>query len=142
MPMPTSPAYNGWRLSKVSWKRQPQATGSCQFSAKRCSAAAASASQPGPPAMTMGRSAATSRARSSRSAPGAGQARTGSTRGSTGAAVGVVSMSSGSASTTGPGRPCIAVWKARATYSGRRSALSTCAAHLARPSVPGPNIWR
>jgi ABC-type phosphate transport system auxiliary subunit len=43
-------------------------------------------------------------------------------RGSTGAAVNWVSMSSGSTSTTGPGRPCIAVWKARAMYSGRRSA--------------------
>jgi hypothetical protein len=55
MPMPTSPAYSGWRLSKVSWKRKAQPTGSCQFSAKRCSAAQASASQPLPPAMTKGR---------------------------------------------------------------------------------------
>ena len=58
------------------------------------------------------------------------------------ALVSVVSMSSGSASTTGPGRPCIAVWKARATYSGRRSASCTSPTHLAMPSVPGPNIWR
>ena len=41
------------------------------------------------------------------------------------------SMSSGSASTTGPGRPEIATRKARATNSGKRAALSTCAAHLA-----------
>ena len=52
MPMPTSPAYSAWRLSKVSWKRKPQPTGSCQFSAKRCSALAAAASQPLPPAIT------------------------------------------------------------------------------------------
>ena len=41
-----------------------------------------------------------------------------------------------------PGRPCIAVWKARATYSGTRSALWISATHLARPSVPGLNICR
>ena len=46
------------------------------------------------------------------------------------------------ASTTGPGRPCIAVRNARATYSGRRSADCTSPTHFANPSVPGPNIWR
>ncbi len=126
----------------MSWKRKPQATGSCQFSAKRCSASAAAASQPLPPAITSGRWAASSRARNSRSAPGAGQACATDTSGSTGAVVGVLSMSSGSARTTGPGRPCSAVWKARATYSGNRSARSTSAAHFAMPSVPGPNSWR
>ena len=40
-------------------------------------------------------------------------------------------MSSGSASTTGPGRPAIAVWKAWLTYSGMRSTRSICATHLA-----------
>ena len=34
-------------------------------------------------------------------------------------------MSSGSASTTGPGRPEVAVWKARATSSGSRAGSST-----------------
>ena len=87
MPMPTSPAYSAWRLSKVSWKRKPQPTGNCQFSAKRCSALAPSASQPLPPAISSGRCAASSIARRSRSAPGAGQASAGTARGSTGAAV-------------------------------------------------------
>ena len=59
--------------------------------------------------MASGRSAWVSSDCRSRSAPGAGQAYAGTTRGSTGAAVGVVSMSSGSTSTTGPGRPCMAV---------------------------------
>ena len=40
------------------------------------------------------------------------------------------SMSSGTASTTGPGRPDVAVRKARATSSGSRSASSTCATHF------------
>ena len=37
----------------------------------------------------------------------------------------------GSESTTGPGRPDIATWKARASSSGRRAAESTSAAHFA-----------
>ena len=41
------------------------------------------------------------------------------------------SMSSGSASTTGPGRPAHAVVNARATSSGIRSTRSICATHLA-----------
>ena len=41
------------------------------------------------------------------------------------------SMSSGSATTTGPGRPLQATLKARATISGRRRASSTSVAHLA-----------
>ncbi len=109
MPMPTSPAYKPWRLSKVSWKRNAQPTGRFQFSAKRSSALQASASHPLPPAMTIGRSASSNIDRTSRSAPGAGHASAGSTRGSAGALVCVVSMSSGNASTTGPGRPCSAV---------------------------------
>ena len=40
-------------------------------------------------------------------------------------------MSSGSASTTGPGRPAHAVVNARATYSGIRSARSIWATHFA-----------
>jgi hypothetical protein len=40
-------------------------------------------------------------------------------------------MSSGSASTTGPGRPEVATANARAMSSGIRSASSICAAHLA-----------
>ena len=129
MPMPTSPAYCGWRLSKVSWKRKPQPTGSCQFSAKRCSAAQDSASQPLPPTIISGRVDSISSRRTSRSAPGAGQACAGTARGSTGAEVGVVSMSSGSTSTTGPGRPCSAVWKARADVLGQAVGV----VHLADP---------
>ena len=49
---------------------------------------------------------------------------------------GWVSMSSGNTSTTGPGRPFSAVAKARATYSGRRSALSMRSTRLAMPKAP------
>ncbi len=40
-------------------------------------------------------------------------------------------MSSGRDSTTGPGRPAIATWKARWMYSGMRSASAISADHLA-----------
>ncbi len=48
------------------------------------------------------------------------------------------SMSSGSASTTGPGRPEVATWKARETSSGIRPGSSICSTHFAI----GPNMWR
>ncbi len=44
-----------------------------------------------------------------------------------------VSMSSGSAMTTGPGRPEVATWKARLTISGMRAGSSISVAHLASP---------
>ena len=47
-------------------------------------------------------------------------------------------VSSGRASTTGPGRPDMATAQARPMNSGMRSALSIWATHLAI----GPNIWR
>jgi len=40
--------------------------------------------------------------------------------------------------TTGPARPLVATWNARATYSGMRSARSICATHL----VIVPNMRR
>ena len=42
-----------------------------------------------------------------------------------------ISMSSGTAITTGPGRPLQAVWKARETSSGMRAGSSISVAHLA-----------
>ena len=48
------------------------------------------------------------------------------------------SMSSGSASTTGPLRPDVAQWNAWLMYSGVRSARSIEATHFAI----GPNIRR
>ena len=42
----------------------------------------------------------------------------------------LVAAVSGKAITTGPGRPDMATLKARATYSGMRSARSICATHL------------
>ena len=63
-----------------------------------------------------------------------GHVSTASTRGASGTVASAVSMSSGSATTTGPGRPCIATRKARATSSGTRAGSSISTAHLA--SVP------
>ena len=125
-------------MSNTSWKRKAQPTGSCQLSAKRCSARAAL----GVPAAAAGDDERAlggqqHRAQLAPARAGAGAASAGSTRGSTGGAVGVASMSSGSASTTGPGRPCIAVWKARATYSGSRSASCTSADPLGEAERAG-----
>jgi hypothetical protein len=47
-------------------------------------------------------------------------------------------MSSGSTSTTGPGRPFMRVANARATYSGMRSGSSMRSTRLAMPLVLGP----
>jgi len=146
MPIPTSPAYSGWWLSNVSWKRKALPTGSLQFSANRCKACAACTVQPPPPAITSGRSDASSKVRKVRREPGSLQACTASTRGSAWGTVpvtacgrtGAVSMSSGSTSTTGPGRPFMAVAKARATYSGMRATSSIRSTRLAMPLVLGP----
>jgi hypothetical protein len=138
MAMPTSPAYSGWWLSKVSWKRKALVTGRRQFSAKRCSACAACVVQPPPPAITSGRCDFSSNSRRVRSAPGSLHGSTASTRFKGRAAVSLRSMSSGSTSTTGPGRPFIAVEKARAMYSGMRSASSMRSTRLAKPLVLGP----
>ncbi|EWS62422.1 hypothetical protein Y695_04348 [Hydrogenophaga sp. T4] len=51
-------------------------------------------------------------------------------------------MSSGSTSTTGPGRPFMAVAKARATYSGMRRGSSMRSTRLAMPLVLGPKKLR
>ena len=88
--------------------------------------------------MTNGRSDFSNNSRRRRSEPGSLQASTGSTRGSGTASTACVSMSSGSTSTTGPGRPFMAVAKARATYSGMRRASSMRSTRLAMPLVLGP----
>ena len=49
-----------------------------------------------------------------------------------------VSISSGMATTTGPGRPLAAVWKARDTISGTRAGSSISVVHL----VIEPNTAR
>jgi hypothetical protein len=90
--------------------------------------------------MTNGRSDFSSSSRKARSDPGSLQVSTGSTRGSGSAIVSTacVSMSSGNTSTTGPGRPFMAVAKARATYSGIRRGSSMRSTRLAIPLVLGP----
>ena len=107
-----------------------------RLSANAWMSAQALASQPPPPRITNGRCAAASSAR--RRAMSAGRVRpgpAGSARHRAQAA-GSISMSSGSASTTGPGRPEVAVWKARLTTPGcapdRRSRhpLGDAAEHL------------
>ena len=100
----------------------------------------ASASQPPPPRMherPLGRGQQLAQLAPSARAPGCGRdglvgrrRRRPSTRS--------VSMSSGSASTTGPGRPATARWKAWLTSSGMRAASSISPTHLAI----GPNMRR
>ena len=81
--------------------------------------------------MAIGRSAAHSIFCNSAICVRPGQIGAGSTRGASATAAISVSMSSGSAITTGPGRPCIAVWNARWTISGTCAAVSICVASLA-----------
>ena len=92
--------------------------------------------QPPPPTIASGRSDAVSNSRMRARACGAGPDAARTTGAASGASVASTSMSSGSASTTGPGRPPRAVSKARATSSGMRSARSISNTHLARR----PNI--
>ena len=60
-----------------------------------------------------------------------GQVSTGSQAVASGTTTRSVSMSSGSAITTGPGRPLHATWKARDTISGMRAGSSISVAHFA-----------
>ncbi len=62
---------------------------------------------------------------------GSGAISVGATRGASATATRSLSISSGSASTTGPGRPFIATWNARDTISGMRAASSISSASLA-----------
>ena len=110
------------------------ATGSSKRSAKRTVAATAASDQRPPPSTTIGRSAAHSRFCSRAMSARPGHVSTASTRGASAASATPVSMSSGSATTTGPGRPCMATRNARATSSGTRAGSSISTAHLA--SVP------
>ena len=88
--------------------------------------------------MTNGLFAANNISLSLRKAPGSHQASTGSNRGNGRAVTICVSMSSGKTTTTGPGRPFMAMAKARDTYSGRRCGSSTRSTRLAKPLVLGP----
>jgi hypothetical protein len=69
-----------------------------------------------------------------------GAAAIGSTRGASAQSARADSMSSGTAKTTGPGRPDIAIRYACATYSGIRSARSICAAHFATAAEHAPVV--
>ena len=80
--------------------------------------------------MATGRFAAASISPSRAMSAGSGAAWAGSTRGASGTSAVSISMSSGRAMTTGPGRPCIATRKARDTISGTRSGVSISVAHL------------
>ena len=85
------------------------ATGSDSVSAKSCSAVTAASVQREPPATSRGRSALSSRAPKDATWVGVGALSTGSARGAAATSAVSVSVSSGRASTTGPGRPDIAV---------------------------------
>jgi hypothetical protein len=81
--------------------------------------------------MAIGRSALprSSSSRAISSAPG--RVSTGVKGRASGASARLVSMSSGSEITTGPGRPEVATANARVTISGMRAASSISVAHLA-----------
>ena len=87
--------------------------------------------QSAPPMIATGLVASFNRSNSAPIAPAQGGWAIGAIFGRSIASTSSRSMSSGSASTTGPGRPAVATRKARATYSGMRRASSIRAAHLA-----------
>jgi len=133
MPRLRWPTYCGLRLSSASWRRKAQATGRFQAAAKRCSCCAAAALQPLPPATTSGWRAACSACAICASAASEGGTACNAHAAKAMVCVVSTSMSSGSDTTTGPGRPETAVWKARATISAMREASVTSTTHLARP---------
>ena len=114
------------------WRGETSPRPACR-TAPRTAAKAALARlvQPGPPTMAIGRSAAHSIFCSSAICVSPGQIGAATAFGASAASAVSSSMSSGKAITTGPGRPCMATWKARWTTSGICAALSISVAHLA-----------
>ncbi len=112
-------------------RRKDVATGRSKRSAKRRTRAHAVSDQPLPPRTRTGRSAAHRRFCRSAIWVRPGHVSTASTRGPAATAALSSSMSSGSAMTTGPGRPCMAVWKARDMISGMRATSSISTTHFA-----------
>ncbi len=106
------------------------ATGRSKRSAKASTVFCTSALQPGPPTIISGRDALASLSASAAMSAAAGlDAATRAGLAST-ASHSAASMSSGRPSTTGPGRPERAAWKAWLTYSGMRSVWRMTAAHF------------
>ena len=113
-------------------------TGRPWAAAKSAAASAVAWLQPGPPMTISGALAAASISPTFATSAAAGAA-TGGVQGFRSATRACSErVSSGRASTTGPGRPDMATAQARPMNSGIRSALSIWATHLAM----GPNIWR
>ena len=103
-----------------------------EASAKRCSAALPPGVQVQPPVRISGRLAPASMAMPLSRAAGRGAGSAISDAPDRGAvSERVVSISSGNAMTTGPGRPVVAVFQARARISGMRSTRSIWTAHFA-----------
>ena len=88
--------------------------------------------------MKTGRSALATSSASSAISAAPGEVSIGRAAGASATATRSTSMSSGSAITTGPGRPLVATWKARDTTSGTRAGSSISVAHL----VMVPNTAR
>ena len=128
--MPSRPHSKG-AGSKRWARRNVVATGSMKRSANCCIAAQAVFDQRLPPSSAIGRCASFSSVCSRRMSAGPGEVSTGSQAGASAATTRSTSMSSGSAITTGPGRPLVATWNAREISSGTRAASSISVTHLA-----------
>ena len=105
MPMPESPTYTPSRLSTMSWQRNEAVTGTLFASAKARKSAAASGVHVPPPTSASGRRASASSARICASCSAPGWPCADAAGGASPTVTTSVSMSSGSASATGPGRP-------------------------------------
>ncbi|MNV71140.1 hypothetical protein D3C71_1641440 [compost metagenome] len=109
MPRLIWPMYCGLRLSSTSWRRNEQATGRFQAAAKRCSCCDASEVQPLPPTTTSGWRAPCKAWAICASAAFDGGTGCKAQDVNAGLSVRSTNMSSGSDTTTGPGRPETAV---------------------------------
>ena len=119
-------------------RRKLVAIGIANFSANDAIAAVPASDHRLPPRMKTGRSALATRSASSAISAAPGEVSIGRAGATSATATRSTSMSSGSAITTGPGRPLVAMWKARETISGTRAGSSISVAHL----VMVPNTAR
>ena len=134
MPTPASPTYRSSLLSNRSCRRKVATTGRSYRMARSRNAARPPVVHPPPPISRTGLSAAARTARTASTSSAEGARSTASTRDPGRADTTSRSMSSGSDTTTGPGRSDMATVNAVSTTLGRSSASSTSTTHLARSS--------
>ena len=134
IPTPASPVYQAFVLSNRSCRRNETTTGRSAASVKAASALRPTSVHPPPPARSTGRSAPVRTDCTAATPVSVGSCSVTSTAEPGWAIVRSRRTSSGRATTTGPGRPLVAMVNAAVTTCGRSAASSTSTTHLARSS--------